>query len=107
MSKFTEGPWLCDEIRYGCLADSKSEYLVHIRNKDIALVSNKDDARLITAALEMYGVLKTLTYPGIGRQRSKNIITLDGECLRDRLSPSMVQYIHELLARIDGEEAEA
>lgn len=89
MSKFTPGKWwAAPSIFDGDAIFAPPQYKGR-RNEVIAIgITNKADVRLIVHAPEMYELLKTLSYRTSGMEQHE------------------VMSIRELLARIDGEEAE-
>lgn len=94
MSKFTSGEWHIERNVHDAYSDVEHELVVPedwcIGKDYIAAVIDPTDARLITAAPEMYRLLKSIVSLLSVHSYSQ------GEAVK----------IHQLLARIDGEEAE-
>ena len=96
MSKFTSGTWSVGiDVKCGpyIYADDGEAIIAVIRNCGHISESNKKEtvrqanARLIAAAPEMYALLKSLSYRTSGMEQHE------------------ILKIRELLARINGEEA--
>lgn len=94
MSKFTSGEWHIERNVHDAYSDVEHELVVPedwcIGKDYIAAVIDPTDARLITAAPEMYRLLESIVSLLSVHSYSQ------GEAVK----------IHQLLARIDGEEAE-
>ena len=99
MSKFTSGEWHIERNVHDAYSDVEHELVVPedwcIGKDYIAAVIDPTDAKLITAAPEMYDEL----YEALQLLQGKS--SYDG----DEFS-QQAESIRELLARIDGEEAE-
>ena len=93
MSKFTQGPWIIDTDGNGIYSDTEEYQVAYISyinyNKNKEMQAN---ARLIAAAPEMYRLLKELHA---------------GYMEYGMIADYHNDKIYELLARIDGEEAQA
>ena len=85
MSKFTSGKW--DYLQSG-LGDDEQWYLVGSPERAVGFIRHEEDAKLIAAAPEMYRLLESIVSLLSVHSYSQ------GEAVK----------IHQLLARIDGEE---
>ena len=91
MSKFTKGKWIIDRDGSAIFSDSEDCYVAELSpaNSDEQVAAN---ARLITAAPEMYELLYEALQELKGYDPIGNGIS------------TIYPYIEELLARIDGKE---
>lgn len=94
MSNFTFGKWEYEEyIPYGITLNG-TEYLVRQGETDIALVKREEDARLITAAPELYWMAYNLLFE-LKRGNGAN----------PEYIAQAIPQIEELLKRIQGDTA--
>ena len=90
MSKFTGGEWKYLQSPLRGLGGDEQWYLIGSPERAVGFIRHEEDAKLIAAAPEMYRLLESIVSLLSVHSYSQ------GEAVK----------IHQLLARIDGEEAE-